>query len=156
MSQHGSAAILAMSSTILVPIGNFAFSLDFMPGHKPQRPTDLAGLFVIMLGLFVFRYFEQVRSVVRVRVHICTKWRSFARSNTVLTLSSQLLESCLENKLARSQSKAEMLVEKMATSKSAAFVALSGPGTGLDRPLGEVMLQNTIRRERRRVNLLRR
>ena len=58
--KHGSAAILAMSSTILVPIGNFAFSLDFMPGHKPQRPTDLAGLFVIMLGLFVFRYFEQL------------------------------------------------------------------------------------------------
>lgn len=42
--KHGSAAILAMSSTILVPLGNFAFSLDCMPGHKPQRPTDIFGL----------------------------------------------------------------------------------------------------------------
>ena len=58
--KHGSAAILAMSSTVLVPLGNFAFSLDFMPGHKPQRPTDLVGLSIIMMGLLFFRYLEQM------------------------------------------------------------------------------------------------
>ena len=124
--KHGSAAILAMSSTILVPLGNFAFSLDFIPGHKPQRPTDLAGLFVIMLGLLVFRYLEQV-------------WDNYSK----------------KAKLKRSQSRDEAIAEKMATSRSAAFVGLSGPGTGIDRPINESLLLNSIRQEKRRINWLR-
>ncbi|GMH74805.1 hypothetical protein TL16_g08196 [Triparma laevis f. inornata] len=123
--KHGSAAILAMSSTILVPIGNFAFSLDFIPGHKPQRPSDLAGLFVIMLGLFIFRYFEQ------------------------------FLQNCFKSKMERSQSKVDMIAEKIGASRSAAFLALSGPGTGVDRPIGEAQLANNIALQKRRLNLLR-
>ena len=125
--KHGSAAILAMSSTILVPLGNFAFSLNFIPGHKPQRPSDLAGLFVIMMGLLMFRYFERV------------------------------LASCSSRgKLKRSISKEEDMAEKVAISRSAAFLGLSGPGTGIDRPITETLLLNSIRKERRRINWLRR
>ncbi|GMI09468.1 hypothetical protein TrVE_jg9980 [Triparma verrucosa] len=123
--KHGSAAILAMSSTILVPIGNFAFSLDFIPGHKPQRPSDLAGLVVIMLGLFIFRYFEQFYT------------------------------NCTSTTLERSQSKVDIIAEKIGAQRSAAFVALSGPGTGVDRPIGEAQLANNIAQQKRRLNLLR-
>ncbi|GMI48002.1 hypothetical protein TrCOL_g637 [Triparma columacea] len=128
--KHGSAAILAMSSTILVPLGNFAFSLDFMPGHKPQRPTDIAGLFVIMAGLMVFRYFEQVWDNCR-----STRARLGGRSSVM--------------------SKQDEIAEKMATQRSAAFVGLSGPGTGIDRPMHESLRLNFIRAERRRINWLR-
>ena len=107
-------------------LGNFAFSLDFIPGHKPQRPSDLAGLVVIMLGLFIFRYFEQFYT------------------------------NCTSTTLERSQSKVDIIAEKIGAQRSAAFVALSGPGTGVDRPIGEAQLANNIAQQKRRLNLLRR
>ena len=36
--------------TIMVPLGNVAFSLDIVPGHQPLKTTDMIGLAVIMLG----------------------------------------------------------------------------------------------------------
>ncbi len=44
-----------MASTVIVPLSNVAFSLDFMPGHKPLQKMDIVGLFVIMFGLILYR-----------------------------------------------------------------------------------------------------
>jgi hypothetical protein len=61
--KHGSANILWMASTVIVPLSNVAFSLDFMPGHKPLKSMDIVGLFVIMLGLVFYRFTPQLLSV---------------------------------------------------------------------------------------------
>lgn len=61
--KHGSANILWMASTVIVPLSNVAFSLDFMPGHKPLTQFDVAGLFVIMFGLVLYRFMPQMISV---------------------------------------------------------------------------------------------
>jgi len=54
--KHGSSNILWLSSTIIVPLSNLAFSMDFMPGHKPLTVYDIVGLVVIMAGLIVYRF----------------------------------------------------------------------------------------------------
>jgi len=54
--KYGSANIMYLGSTALVPLTNFAFSLDWVPGHQPVRPTDLIGLVVIMTGIFLYRF----------------------------------------------------------------------------------------------------
>lgn len=54
--KHGSANILWMASTIIVPLSNVAFSLKFMPGNKPLKMMDIVGLFVIMAGLIIYRF----------------------------------------------------------------------------------------------------
>jgi len=48
--KHGSANLLYIASTVMVPINNLAFSFNFIPGHQPVRFTDLLGLLVIMFG----------------------------------------------------------------------------------------------------------
>ena len=54
--KHGSANIMWMASTVIVPLSNVAFSLDCMPGHKPLTSFDIAGLVVIMMGLVEYRF----------------------------------------------------------------------------------------------------
>ena len=54
--KHGSANILWMASTVIVPLSNVAFSLKFMPGSKPLGLMDLVGLVVIMSGLVMYRF----------------------------------------------------------------------------------------------------
>eukprot|EP01035_Chromulina_nebulosa_P037682 gene37682-50874_t len=46
--KHGSANILWMASTVIVPVSNIVFSFKFMPGSKPLTFWDFLGLFVIM------------------------------------------------------------------------------------------------------------
>lgn len=58
--KHGSANILWMASTVIVPLSNVAFSLNIMPGHKPLKSFDIIGLCVIMVGLVVYRFMTQV------------------------------------------------------------------------------------------------
>ena len=58
--KHGSANILWMASTVIVPLSNIAFSLDFMPGHKPLTVWDIAGLVVIMIGLLLYRFMSPI------------------------------------------------------------------------------------------------
>jgi drug/metabolite transporter (DMT)-like permease len=62
--KYGSSNILWLSSTIIVPLSNIAFSLDFMPGHKPLTNFDSAGLVVIMGGLVVYRFSEPVTALI--------------------------------------------------------------------------------------------
>ena len=63
--KHGSANILWMASTVIVPLSNVAFSLDFMPGHKPLKTYDIIGLFVIMVGLILYRFMASILSAVQ-------------------------------------------------------------------------------------------
>eukprot|EP01041_Mallomonas_annulata_P000990 gene990-1938_t len=62
--KHGSANILWMASTVIVPLSNVAFSLKIMPGHRPLHTVDLLGLGVIMFGLVVYRFTAQIRSLI--------------------------------------------------------------------------------------------
>ncbi len=54
--KYGSANVLFLASTVMLPIGNVVFSLKFMPGHQNLKPTDVLGLFCILLGLFLYRF----------------------------------------------------------------------------------------------------
>ena len=54
--KYGGSNILWLAMTIMVPLGNVAFSLKFVPGNKPMRPTDIVGLVVIMTGLILYRF----------------------------------------------------------------------------------------------------
>eukprot|EP00633_Aureoumbra_lagunensis_P002653 CAMPEP_0197300146 /NCGR_PEP_ID=MMETSP0890-20130614/47716_1 /TAXON_ID=44058 ORGANISM="Aureoumbra lagunensis, Strain CCMP1510" /NCGR_SAMPLE_ID=MMETSP0890 /ASSEMBLY_ACC=CAM_ASM_000533 /LENGTH=484 /DNA_ID=CAMNT_0042778825 /DNA_START=571 /DNA_END=2025 /DNA_ORIENTATION=- len=51
----GSSALLYLGSTVLVPVSNGMFALPFIPGNKPLHLADVLGLFVIMLGLILYR-----------------------------------------------------------------------------------------------------
>ena len=62
--KYGSANILWMASTVIVPLSNVAFSLNFMPGHRPLHTWDLIGLGVIMFGLVLYRFFGQIKSLI--------------------------------------------------------------------------------------------
>jgi len=54
--KYGSANILWLSSTVIVPMSNVAFSLPFMPNSQPLQSIDLVGLTVIMSGLVIYRF----------------------------------------------------------------------------------------------------
>lgn len=51
----GSSNILWLAMTVMVPLGNLAFALPFMPGATPVTAFDLVGLVVIMVGLMAYR-----------------------------------------------------------------------------------------------------
>ncbi|CAM9445350.1 unnamed protein product, partial [Ectocarpus fasciculatus] len=54
--KHGSANIMWMASTVIVPLSNVAFSLQFMPNHTTLHASDWIGLVVIMTGLLIYRF----------------------------------------------------------------------------------------------------
>ncbi|KAL0583472.1 hypothetical protein ABG067_006590 [Albugo candida] len=60
--KFGSSNILYLAMTIMVPLGNVAFTFPFMPGHEPLASKDIFGLILIMLGLFVYRFFGELIS----------------------------------------------------------------------------------------------
>jgi hypothetical protein len=41
--------------TVMVPLGNLAFALPFMPQNSVITPFDISGLVVIMVGLIGYR-----------------------------------------------------------------------------------------------------
>ena len=45
-----------MALTLMVPLGNVAFTLPFVPGNSPLRVTDIIGLIVILSGLVCYRF----------------------------------------------------------------------------------------------------
>jgi hypothetical protein len=61
--KEGSANILWMTSTVIVPLSNVAFSLHFVPNHQPLKTMDLIGLVIIMSGLLVYRFTAQLYSI---------------------------------------------------------------------------------------------
>jgi drug/metabolite transporter (DMT)-like permease len=54
--KYGSSNLLYMALTLMVPLGNCAFTLNFVPGHAPLRSTDIFGLIIICAGLFAYRF----------------------------------------------------------------------------------------------------
>lgn len=54
--KYGSANLLYLALTLMVPLGNVAFTLPFVPQHGPLRSTDIVGLVVICFGLGCYRF----------------------------------------------------------------------------------------------------
>jgi len=54
--KFGSANIMFMGSTALVPLTNALFACQWIPGHKPLKLTDFIGLVVIMSGICTYRF----------------------------------------------------------------------------------------------------
>lgn len=57
--KYGSANLLYLALTLMVPLGNVAFTLPFMPQSQTLRPTDIVGLVVICAGLGCYRFAAQ-------------------------------------------------------------------------------------------------
>lgn len=60
MLKYGSANLLYMALTLMVPLGNAAFTLPFVPGHQPLQFTDILGLVIIMSGLICYRFGNEI------------------------------------------------------------------------------------------------
>ena len=58
--KFGSSNILYLALTLMVPLGNVAFTLPFVPGHSQLRPTDIIGLIVICGGLGCYRFANEI------------------------------------------------------------------------------------------------
>jgi len=56
--KYGSANILWLALTIMVPMGNVSFALDFMPKSRALQVWDIVGLIMIMMGLFCYRFWN--------------------------------------------------------------------------------------------------
>jgi len=54
--KYGSANILWLAMTFMVPLANFSFSLPFMPSPQPLTWFNIVGLVVIMAGLILYRF----------------------------------------------------------------------------------------------------
>lgn len=54
--KYGSANIMFLALTVIVPVGNLAFSLPVMPEPATLRVTDLTGLCVITIGIVAYRF----------------------------------------------------------------------------------------------------
>jgi len=54
--KYGSANVLWLACTMMVPAGNIAFSLKIVPGHQNLQDSDIFGLILILLGLLVYRF----------------------------------------------------------------------------------------------------
>jgi uncharacterized membrane protein len=70
--KYGSANILWMASTVIVPLSNVAFSLKITPGNKPLNLMDIIGLIIIMAGLVVYRFSTQLLTVYHSVLHAIT------------------------------------------------------------------------------------
>lgn len=75
--KYGSANILWLAMTIMVPLGNVAFALKFMPNSKPLRVTDIIGLVVIMGGLIVYRFWGRISKLFKNRHVVSIEQQAF-------------------------------------------------------------------------------
>lgn len=57
--KYGSTSTLFMAQTILVPLGNLAFSLPLFGQSAPVYTSDLMGLVVILSGLILYRFWGE-------------------------------------------------------------------------------------------------
>jgi hypothetical protein len=58
--KYGSANLLYLALTLMVPLGNVTFTLPFVPQHGPLRSTDIIGLVVICFGLGCYRFANSI------------------------------------------------------------------------------------------------
>ena len=84
--KFGSANILWMAMTVMVPLGNAAFALRFVPGHKPLGVEDIIGLIVILGGICMYRFYDVIND-----------WRQGKKKATVrmrrVTMRPDFIES---------------------------------------------------------------
>jgi hypothetical protein len=57
--KYGSANLLYLALTLMVPLGNIAFTLP-IPGHTDLQVTDIIGLIIICLGLGIYRFAAKI------------------------------------------------------------------------------------------------
>lgn len=93
--KYGSANILWMASTVIVPLSNVAFSLKITPGNKPLNQMDIVGLVVIMIGLVVYRFSTQLLTI----------YKLFTTSLTPEELLQQKQTNKIKSKEERKQTK---------------------------------------------------
>jgi len=65
--KFGDANLLWLAMTIMVPLGNFAFALPFMPDRKTLKWNDLVGLLIILSGLIVYRFWGSISKMLAER-----------------------------------------------------------------------------------------
>lgn len=58
--KYGTANLLWLALTLMVPLGNVAFTLDFMPQSQELASTDIIGLVIICMGLFCYRFLYEL------------------------------------------------------------------------------------------------
>jgi len=63
--KYGSSNILWLAMTLMVPLGSIAFTLPFKYLSLKLKPTDVVGLFVILGGLIIYRFWDLFISVYR-------------------------------------------------------------------------------------------
>ena len=90
MLKYGSTSILYLAMTVMVPIGNLAFALPFMPEPSKLHLTDVIGLIVIMTGLSLYRFGDRVMSF------LCIPRPRQNELSSVMT-SDDTLNQCLIN-----------------------------------------------------------
>jgi len=78
--KYGSSNLLWLAMTIMVPAVNITFALPFVPGHQPMTVFDIIGLIIIMTGLIIYRFSEQL-------LRLYVRWSS-GRGATVSVQSS--------------------------------------------------------------------
>lgn len=96
-NRFGSANVLFMASTVMVPLGNLAFALPFMPGSTPLKDSDIAGLLVILSGLVTYRFGNAFRCACRWRTIPPLPWRRgkarrYRRGGAGIMLSEEQFE----------------------------------------------------------------
>jgi hypothetical protein len=68
----------------MVPIGNLAFALPFMPQMTTFHVSDLLGLGVIMSGLVLYRFADQKKKVNDIEVVSVEEQRTAALQEPLL------------------------------------------------------------------------
>jgi hypothetical protein len=58
--KYGSANLLFMALTLMVPLGNIAFTLPGIPQRQTLQVTDIVGLVIICLGLGCYRFASDI------------------------------------------------------------------------------------------------
>jgi hypothetical protein len=82
--KFGSASLLYLALTAMVPIGNLAFALPFMPQTTTFHVSDLLGLGVIMSGLVLYRFADQKKEVNDIEVVSVEEQRTAALQEPLL------------------------------------------------------------------------
>jgi len=91
--KHGSANIMWMASTVIVPLSNVAFAMPWMPHSQPMKVWDFVGLVVIMLGLVIYRFTQAIVSL----------WHHAMQTVTKEELADEKLGKVIDTKVNKQQ-----------------------------------------------------
>lgn len=66
--KYGSANVLWLAMTVMVPLANFSFALPFMPNRQNITWEDVVGLCVIMSGLLIYRFYDKLKAAIAAKL----------------------------------------------------------------------------------------